>query len=66
MTQKIVRAMQAMQNETVRIRWFLPLEGGFYDEEYTCPPKEVRNAREAERAKSSSRELSTETEKSID
>jgi hypothetical protein len=51
MTDKVIRTIQAQKGDTVRIRWFLPDEGGYYDEVYTCPPLEVRKARENEQKK---------------
>ena len=45
MENKIVRVIEAMSNETVRIRWFDSGEGGYYEEEHTCPPLEVRKER---------------------
>jgi hypothetical protein len=44
-TDKVIRTIQAQKGDTVRIRWFLPDEGGYYDEVYTCPPLDVRKAR---------------------
>ena len=59
---KIVRTIEAMQGETVRIRWFLPMEGGYYDEEYTCLPFETRKAREDEKRERCSSTATSESE----
>jgi hypothetical protein len=43
MPDKIVRVVEAMIGETVRIRWFG--DDGYYDQEVTCPPLETRKVK---------------------
>jgi hypothetical protein len=45
---KRVVTKRAMQGETVEIQWTL-VDNTIYYERYTCPPKEVREARIKER-----------------
>ena len=41
---KVVKAFPAYETETVRIVWMLK-DGTQFNQEYTCPPLEVRKAR---------------------
>jgi hypothetical protein len=42
---KVVKAFPAYETETVRIVWMLK-DGTQFNQEYSCPPLEVRKARE--------------------
>lgn len=42
MKDKPIRTIEATDGEIVLIRWFLPKEGGYYEETRKCPTKQNR------------------------